>query len=156
MHHSQRELISKLRRAALEYHIELTEDEVYGDGPLLREAADTIENLLNKGTNPMSGPIKPSEIGKYKTGVIPEVVFEVFNRHIALNYNFGSATVDQDDVVDSLVREGFSRNEIYDSGWLNVEEAYRAVGWKVEYSKPGYNETGSSFFRFSQKQRIEL
>jgi hypothetical protein len=75
-------------------------------------------------------------------------VFDAFNTEIAKHFAGGSATVRQETVVMRLVEGGMQRREIYDAGWLNVEEAYRDAGWKVTYDKPGYNETGEARFTF--------
>jgi len=97
----------------------------------------------------MTKPIKPSEIHLYKKGVIPEFVFEAFNQCIAAKYSNGRATVKQDDVIAKIqTMDPVSRQEIFDKGWLNVEEVYEAEGWKVEYDKPGYNESYGAFFVF--------
>jgi len=47
-----------------------------------------------------------------------------------------------------MVKKGLNRAEIFDKGWLNVEEVYRAAGWAVEYDKPGFNESYSATFTF--------
>lgn len=95
-------------------------------------------------------PIKPGEIAKAKQDFIPDEVLSTFNRLIAENYSDGSATVKQCDVVDWLTRDGrFRRTDLFDRGWLNVEEIYRSAGWKVEYDKPGYNETYQAYYVFT-------
>lgn len=33
--------------------------------------------------------------------------------------------------------------------WLNFEGAYRRAGWKVEFDKPGYNESYPATFKFT-------
>jgi len=42
------------------------------------------------------------------------------------------------------------RSEIINNGWLNIEEAYRAADWEVEYDKPAYNETYRAHFIFKK------
>jgi hypothetical protein len=96
----------------------------------------------------MSKPITPAEVGAAKAVHIPAAVFEAFNVEIARRYSHGSAQVLQKDVVRRLTEGGMSRTEIFDSGWLNVEAAYETAGWKVEYDKPGYNESGEAVFKF--------
>lgn len=107
----------------------------------------------------MTKPIKPSEVGTLKQTVIPDFVFKTFNELIAKNFVGGSATVKQDDVLNVLSQycgdqENLPawRQKIFDEGWLNIEDAYRAEGWRVEYDKPGYNETYPATFKFSVKK----
>lgn len=99
----------------------------------------------------MSKPIKPEDVGAQKANFIPEAVFDAFNAEIIAHFTHGSAKVIQERVVSRLIGGGMSRHEIFDSGMLNVEEAYRAMGWKVEYEKPGYNESGEAYFTFSTR-----
>jgi len=46
-----------------------------------------------------------------------------------------------------------ARDEIFDRGWLDVEDLYRISGWRVEYHKPGYNETYEPTFEFQSTLR---
>lgn len=99
----------------------------------------------------MTGPIRPDEVAEEKQLHIPDVVFDAFNAEIALHYVSGRAQVKQKDVIERLVAGGMSRSEIFENGWLNVEDAYRSAGWNVEYDKPGWNETYNAFFVFKKK-----
>lgn len=109
----------------------------------------------------MSKPINPNEIGPLKRQTFPDFVFDAFNELIAADYSNGSARVDQNKVIQ-LILEKWNvpykdedapnyRQQIFDNGWLNVEEAYEAEGWKVEYDKPGYNESYGAYFKFKKK-----
>jgi len=96
----------------------------------------------------MAGPLSPDDIAAAKRQHIPEAVFDAFNELLALKFTNGSATILQKDVLAKLEAGGMVRQEIFDNGWLNVEEAYRDAGWKVEYDKPAYNETYDASFKF--------
>lgn len=99
----------------------------------------------------MVQPIRPDEIDQKDN--IPEFVLVVFNELIAKNYRNGRAEIYQDDIVDELLRrspEPLSRREIYDNHWLDIEDVYRASGWKVEYDSPAYNESYRAFFIFKK------
>lgn len=97
------------------------------------------------------GPISAADAEKYKQASIPYVAFEAFNELIVENLSSGRASVYQADVVDRMVKKGLKKDEIYKKGWLDVEPIYRAAGWKVEYDKPGYNESYQPYFVFSRK-----
>ena len=97
-------------------------------------------------------PITPEEASKKKLADIPDAVIEAFNTLIIKNFNGTSSTVKQDDVMALLTKdETLTRRQIYDNNWLDVEDLYRAVGWKVEYDKPGYNESYPATFKFTRK-----
>ena len=98
----------------------------------------------------MSKPITPDEVASAKRAHIPDAVFDAFNAEIAAAFTAGSATVKQDKVVQRLIDGGMERREIFDKGYLNVEEVYRDAGWNVTYDKPAYNESYSAFFVFKK------
>ncbi len=84
-------------------------------------------------------PITPEEVASNKASQIPEVVFEVFNALILETIGSGRvATIYEHDVVQRLKEVGVDSREVYKKGWLDVEGAYRDVGWKVTYEGPTY------------------
>lgn len=97
----------------------------------------------------MAEPIRPEDVADVKRQVIPDVVIEAFNKLIALNFTGGRATVKQDDVISAIVNNStLSRQELFDKGYLNVEEVFRRAGWKVSYTKPDCTEQFPSYFEF--------
>ncbi|MCV9964272.1 hypothetical protein OIU34_20510 [Pararhizobium sp. BT-229] len=97
----------------------------------------------------MAQPIRPEDVAEAKIGHIPGAVIEAFNKLIALNFSRGSATVRQNDVIVEITgTTEFSRAEIFDKGYLNVEEIFRRAGWKVSYTKPDYTESFPAYFEF--------
>ena len=65
----------------------------------------------------------------------------------------GYATIKQNEIVARLANTmDVSEETVFDKGWLEVEDFYRNVGWKVVYDKPVYNESYGAFFNFSPKQ----
>lgn len=115
----------------------------------------------------MSKPISPSDIPSYKAVSFPNYVFDAFNELIAINFSDGTADILQKDVVALMLQKanvgidpdesfggynaGLTKGQILSLGYLNVEEVYRAQGWKVSYDKPGYNESYDALFRFTAK-----
>ncbi len=94
-------------------------------------------------------PITPDEALQLKRELLPPKVLETFNRFIGENIlSNGTAIVYQDDIVKDLANQGLDRELVFKKGWLDVEDVYREAGWKVEYDKPGYNETYRSSFTF--------
>ena len=98
-------------------------------------------------------PIKPEDIVAAKKKTFPNEVLSSFNELIAKNWDGHSATIKQNEVVALMVEKGLRREQIFDNGWLDVEDAYRAAGWKVEYDKPGYCETYPATFTFTRKRK---
>lgn len=99
----------------------------------------------------MSGPIKPKEVGKRKNASIPEEVFTVFNDLIVKHWDEDGkfAEIKQGEALSLIARAmDYTRETVIDKGLLDVESAYRKAGWKVDYDRPGFNETYEATFRF--------
>lgn len=100
-------------------------------------------------------PIRPEDVPASKARALPDFVIEAVNRLITKEFVGGSATVQQEDVINAILEacdgEEVTRKNIFDSGWLNFEDAYQDAGWEVEYDKPGFNETYPATFTFRKK-----
>jgi len=97
--------------------------------------------------------ISPDEAMAAKKSSIPAEVISAFNELIKQNISAsGHATIKQQKVVAFIVaRMGLKSSKIiFDNKWLDVEDIYRAKGWKVKYDKPGYNEDYEAYFEFSK------
>lgn len=96
--------------------------------------------------------ITPSEVPARKASTIPDAVIEIFDRHIAHQWDGREAVLGQDELCDDIARHfGFNRSEVFARKLLDVEEVYRAAGWNVEYDKPAYCETYPATFTFTPK-----
>lgn len=105
----------------------------------------------------MNGPLSPEEILKFKADVTPEFVYKAFNELIAETINNGSASFFFKTARARIIEEmgkfdqfkdldfGEITRMIDDRGWLNVENAYRAKGWKVTTDR---TDEGTGFFVF--------
>lgn len=103
-------------------------------------------------------PITPDEAKARRVTAVPAQVLESFNELIIENLCLGSATIKQKDAIDRILSKlnqtlgnQHTAQQICDRGWLNIEDIYRSAGWKVEYDKPGYNESYDAFFKFLRK-----
>lgn len=96
-------------------------------------------------------PITPKEVVSLKKTLIPDAVIESFNELIAENFSNGSSGFLTKKVVARMVSKGLKEKEIYDNGWLDVEDLYRKAGWEVSYDNPAYNEDYDASFSFSKK-----
>lgn len=99
-------------------------------------------------------PITPQEVTDKKIELIPDVVIEVFNELITKNYCGKIATVQQDEVIDLICSKNpaYTREQIFENHWLDVEDIYRKIGWSVLYDKPGWNETYEPYFVFKKRE----
>lgn len=97
----------------------------------------------------MTKPISPSDIAATKKLVIPPEVIEAANELIALNYSDGYASFKLKDFV-KLAKKKLGNVKLNDD-WLNIEDIYRAEGWKVIYDQPAYCETYDAYFQFKKK-----
>lgn len=98
-------------------------------------------------------PIKPEDVTNKKLEILPEQVIEAFNESIIENYdpNTRSARVIQDEIVKKIISKlEIERHIVFEKGYLDIEDIYRKAGWKVEYDKPGYNETYKAYFVFTK------
>ena len=96
-------------------------------------------------------PITPEEALLNPGAGVPDIVIEHVNWMISQKMRGNSATIYQKDIVAELVSVGIPKEKIYENNWLDIEDLYRSRGWKVEYDKPGYNESGEAYFRFTAK-----
>lgn len=94
-------------------------------------------------------PITPEQVAKKRKNSIPGEVFQVFNLLISESWDGRESVVLQKDAV-KRIREilNITSTIIFDNGWMDVEDHYRGAGWKVDYDKPGYNETYDAFYTF--------
>lgn len=97
----------------------------------------------------MVNPISPSEVVKHKLRILPDLVITTFNNLISANFIDGSARVKQKDAIQALFNAGFNKERIFADNLLDVEDIYRSAGWRVEYDRPGYDETYEPTFLFS-------
>lgn len=98
-------------------------------------------------------PIRPEEVIGAKLKSIPDSVIETFNTLIVQNGTSGAAVIKQGDVIALLKEKGLDPREIYNKGWLDVEDIYRKAGWDVTYDNPGYNETYPATFTFRPSKK---
>lgn len=101
-------------------------------------------------------PITPAELKTKLKDIIPDFVIEAVNNLLHEKYRSsgGEIHIKQQEVVDEIMRLNtkINRDKIFDKGYLDFEELFEEYGWKVEYDKPGYNETYEAFFTFKPKR----
>lgn len=105
----------------------------------------------------MTKPLSPDEAFEKYDHLDPKVI-ETWNKLILKHRSGRRSVIKQDDAVEALRSAMTSatseyimpRQRVFDEGWLEIEEVFRAAGWDVEYDKPGYNETYPATFTFTK------
>ena len=92
-------------------------------------------------------PITPKQADGIKIQQIPDFVIRSFNELITKEFNGYSAIIKQKDVM-VLAKKYSDCPEKFEYQWLDVEEVYKKAGWKVQYDRPGYNESYDAYFEF--------
>jgi hypothetical protein len=100
----------------------------------------------------MVNPIRPEQIINEKAKHIPDAVISIWNDEIAKAWRGSSAEVIQKDIVGRIAATlGISRQEVCDKGYVDIEDMFRAAGWRVRYDKPDYTESYDAYFTFQKK-----
>lgn len=119
---------------------------------ITKNGVELITNIGRIAMNKMikDHPIKPEEVRARRIDFIPSIIFETINTMICEEFDGKSATLKQEDILNRVCNEssGLTRQEIFDKHYLDIEPFYREQGWKVEYDKPGYNESYPETFTF--------
>ena len=95
--------------------------------------------------------IKPLSKEEVKRAIkMPDIIIKTVNELLIKNYSNGKSIIMQSEIVDIVSGDpdGISRTDIYDNNYLDFEDVYRAIGWKVTYDKPGYCESYDPRFIF--------
>lgn len=119
----------------------------------------TLNLQNNKGSKMNVKPISPDEAVNEKG--FPDEVISAFNEMIIENLRGKTSIFKQKDVVKRIIRkitnsklldnESNLNNYLYENHWLDIEDLYRAAGWKVEYEKSGYGENYfEAYFKFTK------
>lgn len=109
--------------------------------------------IFGRGGSDMTEPIRPEEVVKAKKESLPNEVIHVFNEAIAEVWNGTYSKVSQDAMADRIAdRLGIDREAVFEKHYLDVEEVFRAAGWKVVYDKPAYCETYPATFEFTPRR----
>lgn len=119
---------------------------------ITKNGVELITNIGRIAMNKMikDRPIKPEEVRARRIDFIPSIIFETINTMICEKFDGKSATLKQEDILNRVCNEssGLTRREIFDKHYLDIEPFYQEQGWKVEYDKPGYNESYPATFTF--------
>ena len=99
-------------------------------------------------------PLSPADINNSMETIIPGVIIEAVNNLLKKEFRGRSVCLLQKDILNEILRlnNTLSKDEIFEKKWMDFESIFEKVGWKVEYDKPGYNESYESSFKFTPKK----
>lgn len=99
-------------------------------------------------------PLSPWEINGMMGEIIPDVVVEAINNLLKKKYRGRAVNLKQDEIIAEIQRLDINirREKIFEESWMDFESLFEKNGWKVEFDKPGYNETYSAYFTFTPKR----
>lgn len=98
-------------------------------------------------------PITPSQVREKIEKRIPVDVFDIVNKLIVAKYVNGIATVYQEAIIKEIVATtSYTREQIFEGKFLDIETYYKNAGWDVVYNKPAYRENFEPYFVFKEKK----
>lgn len=100
--------------------------------------------------------ITPQQAIKGKRKRIPADIIEIVNKLIVINMESRTSSVAQEEIIKAALKKGYTREGLFDKGYLDIEDTFRAAGWHVTYDKPAYNETYPATFTFRPKSKMTL
>lgn len=98
-------------------------------------------------------PITPQEAKDDFDNNKPWFVIQAFNNLIGKNFDGKEAKITKDEAIEEIIMlcpEKINRHDVFDRHWLEVENTYRKLGWKVVYECPDYTENFPSYFKFKK------
>lgn len=102
----------------------------------------------------MARPITPAEAETLRLESIPDFVIESFNEMITKNLSQGLARFTHNEVMALIVPKlsgNLTRESIYKNSCNDIAKLFREAGWKVDFDRPGYNESYEPFWVFRAK-----
>lgn len=100
-------------------------------------------------------PFTPEQAKTEKRNRLHPKMINAVNELLAEEYREGGTiTIAQEKIIKRFLSKvpGMTRKIIFDEKHLDIEPAFEKAGWDVFYDKPGYNESGNSYFKFSKKK----
>jgi len=101
-------------------------------------------------------PMSPDEVLANKKLAIPDEVIEAVNALLVQNASphGGRIILQQKQVVKEIVHRmsHLTSEDVFSNRYLDFESLFEEQGWKVQYDKPGYNESYEPYFEFIPKR----
>lgn len=107
----------------------------------------------------MITPITPDEVYENKDKFVHPSIIEIINQLLGERYTKGrSAVILQKELVIKFLEKNpdFTEQKMINDGILDFEDAYRKIGWSVEYDKAtlyGGENYFDPFFKFTANKK---
>lgn len=99
------------------------------------------------------GAFSPEEAAAEHKTSIPQEILDVVNALLTKRINHSVISIRQKEVLEGLGETDIAVKDVFDRGWLDLEDLYEAKGWSVTYDKPGYNETYDAGWTFKAEDK---
>lgn len=104
----------------------------------------------------MNKALSPKEAITRAKNEVPELVFQAWNNLIVENLKVQGGKASSEFLLEELANQitlimSISYEQAKQNGWFDLEDIFRDKGWKVEFDRPGYNESYSPKFTFKSK-----
>jgi len=97
-------------------------------------------------------PITPEEAKNKAQSSIPAFIIEAVNSLLIEKIgDQKSCRILQEEILKKTQATQELKKQIFAKKWLDIEEVYSKMGWRVTYDKPAYNETYEPSFNFRIK-----
>ncbi len=102
----------------------------------------------------MTEPLKPEEVVDAKKDSLPDEVMKAFNELIAEHWDGYVSKFKQKEAIERIIKKlpDLTRQDVFDRNYLDIEDVFEKVGWKVIYDKPAYRETYEPNFEFRKER----
>ena len=104
----------------------------------------------------MNKALSPKEAITRAKNEVPELVVQAWNNLIVENLKVQGGKASSEFLLEELANQitlimSISYEQAKQKGWFDLEDIFRDKGWKVEFDRPGYNESYSPKFTFKSK-----
>lgn len=101
----------------------------------------------------MTKPITPADVENIKAERMRPEMIDAANELIAEHWNGYSACFTLNELcARARAKLNMEAGASFKNGELDIEVVFRKHGWKVEFDKPGFNETYSANWTFTKKK----
>lgn len=97
-------------------------------------------------------PLSPAAARIAFNKSLPDFVIESANELIVEHMNASGCSSFTFKELGARIKSKKPDDVEYNDNWLDIEDAFREAGWKVEVDSPGYNETYAGHYNFSPKR----
>lgn len=112
-------------------------------------------------------PFSPQQLAQFRKETFDPIMIQAVNECLIDNYGSGqNIMLRQGDIIERYIKlyklahaashkdNETIREDAFEKGLLDFEKFYVQRGWRVEYDKPGFNESYEPTYTFSPKKNL--